>query len=164
MRPLELGASGVLGQLRTTPLGPGDRVVADVWGVGADFRWRINRCFGVMGEFYTGQTLGTYSGGILQTINTLTLEGIRSSGGWLEVFLYWTPSLHSHFGYGMDDPIDRGVAARGPVRNETIFCNLLWDVTQSLRFGFEFTWRETDYKTLLDNEGAGFHTQFQWSF
>jgi hypothetical protein len=29
---------------------------------------------------------------------------------------------------------------------------------------FEFTWRETAYETILDNEGAGCHTQFQWAF
>jgi hypothetical protein len=139
--------------------------LADVWGVGSDLRWKITDFFGVAGEVYTGQTLGTYSRGVLQTVSINTLEGIRSSGGWLEVFLYWTPCLHIHAGYGIDDPIDRDVSLTGPVRNETIFCTLLWDLTQSVRFGFEFTWRETAYQALLlDNEGAGFHTQFQWSF
>ena len=128
-------------------------------------------CFGVMGEVYTGQTLGDYNGGILQNINVDglpgpldTLEGIRSSGGWLEGFLYWTPCLHSHIGYGIDDPIDRDVAATGRVYNSTFYSNLLWDLNQTFRVGFEFTWRETDYRTLPDNEGAGFHTQFQWAF
>jgi len=165
LRPFELGVSGVLGQVRSTPPAPGDRVIADVWGIGADLRWKPNDFLGVAGEVYVGQTLGTYSGAVLQTVNVDTLAGIRSSGAWMEVFFYWTPCLHSHVGYGIDDPIDRDVSPSGPVRNETIFCNLLWDVTQSIRVGFEFTWRETAYQALLrDNEGAGFHTQFQWSF
>ncbi len=42
--------------------------------------------------------------------------------------------------------------------------NLLWDLNQTFRVGFEFAWRETDYNIDLDNEGAGFHTQFQWAF
>jgi hypothetical protein len=110
----------------------------------------------------------TYNGGILQNINIDTLAGIRSSGGWVEVYHYWTPCLHSHFGYGIDDPIDRDIAdslaALGRVRSSTLYANLLWDLNQTFRVGFEFTWRETAYKTLLDNEGAGFHTQFQWAF
>ena len=171
-RPFEIGVSGVVGQIRTTPPlpGPNDRVVADVWGLGADFRWSVNDFFGVMGEFYTGQTLGTYNGGILQNVNADTLEGVRSTGGWMEIYLYWTPCLHSHIGYGIDDPNDRDVAdtpaALGRIQNSTFYSNLLWDVNQTFRIGFEFAWRETDYKALAlpDNEGPGFHTQFQWAF
>jgi hypothetical protein len=167
-RPYELGVSGVVGQVRTTPPLPDDRVVADVWGLGADLRWKMTDRCGVMGEIYTGRTLGTYNGGILQNLNLDTLEGLRTSGGWVEFFLYWNPCLHSHVGYGIDDPDDTDVAnsvgALGRLRNETYFSNLLWDVTPSFRAGFEFTWRDTDYKVLPDNQGPGFHTQFQWSF
>lgn len=167
-RPFEAGVSGLVGQIRTTPAPPGDRVVANVWGLGTDLRWRFNRVFGCAGELYTGQTLGTYNGGILQNINVDTLEGVRSSGGWMEVFVYWTPFVHSHFGYGIDDPIDRDIpvsaAALGRVRNDVIFGNVLWDINQAFRIGFEVTWRETHYKSLPDNEGAGFHTQLQWAF
>ena len=166
-RPVEVGLSGIIGQLRSTPLS-GPRVVAEVWGAGIDFRWQINDRFGVTGEFYTGKTLGTYNGGILQNVNTDSLEGIRTSGGWGEVFLFWTPALHSHVGYGIDDPVDSDLSAN-PLDfqrelNETAFANLIWDINDSFRVGFEFTYRETDNVTILDNEGAGYHTQFTWSF
>jgi hypothetical protein len=173
-RPFEVGVSGVVGQIRTTRLDANnldfDRVVANVWGLSSDFRWKINDVFGVMGEFYTGQTLGTYNAGILQTVNPETLEGVRTTGGWLEAFVYWTPCLHSHTGYGIDDPLDRDVATvatgLGRVRNTTLYSNLLWDINQAFRVAFEFAWRETDYASpgIPDNEGAGFHTQFQWAF
>ena len=166
-RPFEIGVSGVVGQIRTT-VPTVEQEVADVWGLSADFRWKVNDCFGFMGELYTGQSLGTYNGGILQNVNRDTLEGIRSSGGWLEVFVYWTPCLHSHVGWGIDDPIDRDVdvapLALGRIRNSVFYSNLLWDLNQTFRVGFEFTYRETDYRSLPDNEGAGFHTQFQWAF
>ena len=162
-RPFEIGLSGVVGQMRT--IVPLDRqVVADVWGLSVDYRWKMTDCFGVMGEVYTGQALGTYNGGILQTLNPNTFEGIESSGGWLETFFYWTPCLHSHIGYGIDDPTDGDVAARGRLYNSTVYGNLLWDLNATFRVGFELAWRETEYRADIDNEGLGFHTQFQWSF
>ena len=168
IRPIEFGVSGVVGQIRTTPIDTGNRVVADVWGLSADFRLAFSKSFGLMGEVFTGQTLGTYNGGILQNVNPDTLEGIRSTGGWLEAYLYWTSCLHSHTGYGIDDPLNSDISgtlgALGRVRNSVYYTNLLWDWNQTFRVGFEFTWRETDYATALDNQGAGFHTQFQWAF
>ena len=117
----EVGFSGVVGQMCTTPPAPGARVVEDVWGLATDVRWRMNDRFGVMGEVYTGQTLGTYNGGILQNINTDTLDGIRSTGGRLEVFYYWTPCFHSHTGYGIDDPLDGDVASSGGVQQHALY-------------------------------------------
>ena len=70
--------------------------------------------------------------------------------------------------YGIDDPIDSDLSAN-PLDfqrelNETIFANLIWDINDSFRVGFEFTYRETENVTILDSEGAGYHTQFTWSF
>jgi hypothetical protein len=171
-RPFEIGISGLIGQIRTTEPLVG-QVVADVWGIGADFRWKFLPYLGVAGEVYSGQTLGSYGGGVLQSINVdsatpvnSTLEGIRSTGGWLETFVYWTPCVHSHVGFGIDDPLDRDVALTQRTQNSTFFANAIWDVNQTFRVGLEFAWRETEYRSPLipDNEGPGFHTQFQWAF
>ena len=61
-RPLEVGVSGVVGQLRRTafPPDPPRRVVSDVWGVAVDSQVNLadRPCFGFKGEVYTGQGLG----------------------------------------------------------------------------------------------------------
>jgi hypothetical protein len=163
-RPFEVGISGVVGQIRTTaPLVK--QVVADIWGLGSDFRWAVTERFGVQGELYTGQTLGMYTAGILQNINVATFAGVHTSGGWLEIYYYLCPEkLHAHVGYGIDDPLDRDLAPGQPVRNDTWFANLIWDPNKYFRLGFEITYRKTAYTLVPNNNGFGFQTQFQFKF
>ena len=178
--PLEVGVSGVVGQLRRTAIPPDvpRRVVSDVWGAAIDFRANLaelfglgGNAFGLAGKVYTGQALGNYNGGILQTLDAVTWKPIRTTGGWLEGFVYWTPNLHSHGGYAVDDPNDADITpipnnTFGRTYNSTIWSNLIWDLDKSYRVAFEATYRRTEYKepTNLPNKGYGFHTQFQWKF
>jgi hypothetical protein len=162
-RALEIGFSTIGGQVRTTV--PATlQVVANVFGMGVDYSWRINERWGVNGELYYGQALGPVNGGVLQTTNTSTFEAIRDSGGWFEAYYYITPCLHSHFGLAVDNPLNRDLATNQISLNETVFANLLWDATAQLRLGLELTWRKTNYIDLSNNEGVGVQTQVQWSF
>lgn len=166
-RPFEVGVSGLVGEVRSTELlalVPPRRVVADVWGVGVDGRWRINERWGVQGELFRGETLGTYLGGVAQTVNAVTLTGIRSTGGWGEAYCYIHPCIHLHAGYGVDDPQDTDVSVGQIVFNETLFGTVFFELTESLRLGLEVSRRETLYRALPDNDGLLVHTQVQWSF
>ena len=172
-RPVEVGVSGVVGQLRRTapPTEPPRRVVSDVWGAAVDFRVNLASRFGFKGEVYTGQALGNYNGAILQSLDAVTWEAIRATGGFVEGFVYLTPYLHSHTGYGVDDADDDDITAIpntlfGRTYNSTFYSNLLWDVSKKFRIAVEATYRKTEYKepTNLPNEGFGFHTQFAWFF
>jgi hypothetical protein len=162
-RTLEVGASVVGGQLRTAvPFSP--NVVADTFGAGADYSWRINDRWGFQGEIFTGQALGFLNGGVFQSVNGLTFEPIRTTGGWVEVYYYFNPCLHTHWGEGIDDPVNRDLSTGQISKNQTTFANLIWDVTKQFRVGFEVSWKKTDYVALRFNEGVGFLTQTQWSF
>jgi hypothetical protein len=162
-RPVELGVSGVYGQIRTTLAA--DRVVATVWGAGLDARCELDHRYGVQGEAYVGQGLGTYGASNLQNVNPATFKPIRSAGFWIEGYYYWCPeTVHSHFGYGVDDPADSDAGATIPVRNETYYANIMWDVTKAFRVAFQVSYLKTAYSVLKDNDGLIFHTQFQWKF
>ena len=161
-RSIEVGASGLVGQLRRTRLGPPD--IADVWAYGFDAQVKLTDWFGFKAEFFDGQAIGTYNAAIVQNFNA-NREPIRSSGGWGEVYVYWTPCLHSHFGYCIDNPRDADLTAGLPSRNEFVFGNVLWDVTNSIDVGFEISHWETAYMApLRDNDSMVYHTRVRIKF
>jgi hypothetical protein len=162
-RPIEAGVSASCGQIRTV-LGP-NRVVAHIWGVGADARWAADPRWGVQGEVYVGQGLGTYGASALQNINPATFGAIRTAGFWVEGFYYWCPdTIHTHIGYGIDDPVDGDMGLLSPIRNETYYVTTLWDVTKGFRVGFQVSYVKTAYSLLKDAEAFIFQTQFMWKF
>jgi hypothetical protein len=166
-RPFEVGISSVIGQIRTTTTAP-SRVVDDVWGLAFDCRWRINDRWGLAGEMFHGQSLGSYGGGAFQNVNSFTFEPVHVTGGWGQVDYYFTPCLHSHFGAGVDNPANSELFVGQIAKNRTIFANLIWDVNSSFRIAGELTFRDTDYigpaVVAADNDGVGVHGQVQWKF
>lgn len=162
-RPIELGVSGVGGQIRTEQ--PPRRVVSNVWGVGVDARVSFDRRMGVQGEAYVGQALGTYGASALQNVNPTTFAAVRTAGFWVEGYYYWCPeTVHTHVGYGIDDPANSDIGALNPIRNETYYVNTMWDITKAFRVAFQVSYLKTAYSVLKDSDGLIFHTQFQWKF
>ena len=103
-------------------------------------------------------------GGIIQNFNG-NRQGIRSTGAWGEVYYFWTPCLHSHFGYGIDDPLDSDLTAGLARRNQFYFGNILWDVTKSIDVGFEVSRWETAYMApLQDNQAMVYDTRVRVKF
>jgi hypothetical protein len=165
-RPFEVGLSTLAGQQRTTLAVPLTRVVDDVFGVAADFRWKINDRWGFAGEVFHGQAIGTYGGGVFQSVNSATFQPVHATGGWGQVDYYFTPCLHSHFGAGIDDPANSELNAGQIALNHTVFANLIWDVNTTFRIAGELTFRETDYvaPAVFSNDSVGMHVQLQWKF
>jgi X-X-X-Leu-X-X-Gly heptad repeat protein len=161
-RTVEVGVSGLVGELRRTGLGP--PVVEDVWACGLDAQMRLTDWCGVKGELFSGQTIGTYNAAIVQNFNA-NREGIRSRGGWGEFYVYWTPCLHSHFGYCVDNPRNADLTAGLPSRNELVYGNIFWDLTASIELGFEISRWETSYMApLVGNDTMVYHTRARIKF
>lgn len=174
-RPLEIGFSGVVGQFRTTrtifgdPSGLPPRTVIDTWGLGVDCEYRPTTWYGARGEFYYGQALGEYNGGVLQSFNSDTLEEVMSAGGFCEVYFYLTDKFHVHTGYGIDNPRDSDLAPTQILQNQTYFTNFIWDVSQNVQISFQVDYRKTDYtqfqpNAFLDSDAVLFTSRFVWRF
>ncbi len=158
LRPLELGFSGVVGQLRVLDniraLSPltltSDRSVISVWGAAFDGQLALGRRLGISGELYTGQGLGEYMSGILQTYNRSSNQAVPTSGGWAQLYVYLSDNLRLNLGYGIDHAQDGG--AFSLLTNATAFANVVWDVNPWLQLGLEGNYKLTTYDTFGDKD------------
>jgi hypothetical protein len=158
LRPVELGVSGIVGQLRMLdnirPSDPltlvSDRSTVNVWGAAIDGQIALGRRFGLSGELYTGQGLGEYMAGILQTYNRATNQAVPTAGGWGQFYVYLADNLRLNLGYGIDHAQDSGLF--GLQVNSGIFANLLWDVNPWLQLGLEGNYKLTTYDVFGDKD------------
>jgi hypothetical protein len=168
-RTVEVGLSGLIGQLRrTAKLDNSRSTVADVWAYGLDAQVKLTDWLGIKGEFFHGQTIGSYNAAIVQNFNA-NGQGIQSTGGWGEFYVYWTPCHHSHFGYSIDNPRDTDLTAGLASRNEFAFANIFWDVTHSIEVGFEVSHWRTEYipkSPMVNpiNDAMIYHTRVRIKF
>ena len=156
LRPVELGVSAIVGQLRVLdnirPSDPltlvSDRTTVNVWGAAIDGQIALGRRFGLSGELYTGQGLGEYMAGILQTYNRATNQAVPTAGGWGQFYVYLADNLRLNLGYGIDNAQDSGLF--GLQVNSGVFANLLWDVNPWLQLGLEGNYKLTTYDVFGD--------------
>lgn len=150
--PITFGVSGHLGEQTFDFYGPNpeDDVPERTWSVCADVKIPITKRFGMAAEVFHGQNLSAYMGGVLQGVDRNTRRGIRSTGGWIDVWYDWTPELHNHWGYAIDDPLNVDVTV-GRNYNQFLFTNVMYDVTKNLMAGIELT----VWKTVWVNQAPG---------
>jgi hypothetical protein len=153
--PMEFGVSSHVGET-IYDITAINRITRPTWSFNVDAKVPIAQRFGVQAEFFTGENLAAFLGGVLQGIDfgsvahPGSLDPIRSTGGWVDVYFDWTPRLHSHVGYSIDDPFDQDVTV-GRTYNAFYFANLCFDLTPKCLVGLEFT----SWRTMWVNNAAG---------
>jgi hypothetical protein len=125
-----------------------DRSTVNVWGAAIDGQIALGRRFGLSGELYTGQGLGEYMAGILQTYNRATNQAVPTAGGWGQLYVYLADNLRLNLGYGIDNAQDSGIF--GLQVNSGVFANVLWDVNPWLQLGLESNYKLTTYDVFGD--------------
>ena len=153
-QPAQLGLSGHVAEhgtdFRSPPVEDDRRFLS--WSLNVDVRYPLSERCGIQGEFFVGQALGTFLGGINQGIDPVEREPIRAMGGWCELWWYWTDTLHSHCGFGIDDPNDEDLSLGRRTQNHFYFANVIWNVSPELEVGVELSWWETRYRGLAPGE------------
>ncbi len=157
--PITVGLSGHIGEEEfdygTAPLDNRRRT----WSGNVDLRLPITQRLGFQAECQVGENLSAFLGGIGQGIDPTTLNTIRDAGGWFEFWYDWTPTLHSHVGYSVDEPNDHDLVTTGERKyNQFYFGNLVYDVTKNFLIGVEVS----SWKTLYVNQlpGDSLRTEF----
>ncbi len=176
-RPLEVGLSGVVGEIQAIEdpfidfdpdiiIFPGSDEIEQTRGVCLDFQLKGPK-LGLRGELWWGQAAGTYFVGTLQSLNPENDQAVESVGGWAEVYCKVNPCVTMHVGYGVDDPRNNTLGFVDPLDpnavgqisyNEVAWWNLIWNVTDYFDMEFEVSHRRTRYLVATaHNEGTLFH-------
>jgi len=158
-QPIVVGVSGHIGEQEfdTTAAGRDHRV--RTWSGNIDVRVPLTEHLGVQGECQVGENLGTFLGGTGQGVDPVGLNTIRDAGGWFEIWYDWTPCLHSHVGYSVDQPDANDVhLVGGRTYNQFYFGNLIYNFTPSFLIGLEVS----SWKTLYNGQlpGDSVRTEF----
>ena len=149
---LDLGFSGHYGRETRSTATAIDTLSAESWSVNADLKATFCARTELAGEFFLGKNLGTYFGGVGQTLNFIG-EEIGAMGGWVQVSHSPVNRLWLNLGYGFDDPDeeDFGVAEGSTKtekffdKNSVVFGSVFYNLTSTVQTMLEVSWLETDY-------------------
>ncbi len=157
---LALGVSGHYGEeeyrlFDTAGNETGEKSLSS-WSFNTDLTLRINKYACLKGEFFMGENLATYLGGVLQKADNL-YDPLRSMGGWGMLSLSPTEKLTVNGGYSFDDPDEEEYSVAAPAGGSTsvtstfkslnslAFGNIMYDFTGNLTGMLEFSYLTTEY-------------------
>ncbi len=153
--PVTIGLSGHIGE---TGFDLGDDIFFpakddarfQTWSFNIDAKVPITDRLGLHGEFFTGANLSPLLGGIVQGVCPCMRVPIRSTGGWAELWYDVTPDIHTHLGFGIDNPNDKD-SLLGRTNNQVVYGNVFLDVTEHLITGLEVSSWRTTYHNLTND-------------
>ncbi len=104
-------------------------------------------------ELFVGDNLGSYFGGVGQTVNPMLTE-IGSKGGWAELSYRATKCVLLNVGYGIDNPdeddflipADETDVRSFIGRNSNLFGSVMYDMTSTVTLMAELAWLKTAYE------------------
>ncbi|UCG58319.1 MAG: hypothetical protein JSU70_02200 [Phycisphaerales bacterium] len=150
-KPTVFGCSGHWGQEEYDTTAGGANKSFNTWSVNLDLTQPVNEWLNVQGELFTGENLGTYFGGIGQSLraikdaNGVTINHgneIAAMGGWVAANLGPWDNWSFTVGAGIDDVADGDVNVGDRTQNSCIFGNANYAINKNASVGVEVShWR-----------------------
>ena len=128
----------------------------------------------LLGEIWTGRNVDRYyTAGVNQGVkfdygngvydtngkngvkNAIAVEEIDATGGWIELEIFWTPKLVTHFGWGVDNPDDDDLdgVASARLQQQMYYANFLYRITKDIAVGGEYMYIDCDYRESYAEDG-----------
>lgn len=164
-KPTVVGLSGHRGREEYDIDATGANEDFESQGVFFDASVPVAKWLTFQGELFSGRNLDTYFGGILQGVNTATLNEVSSKGGWIAASLGPWSKWAFNVGAGVDDVDGDDVAAvTGRTLNSSVFANVIYSWNKNVQAGFELSRWNTDYKGVTDADDTRAQVSFIYTF
>ncbi|MBN1972270.1 MAG: hypothetical protein JW787_01425 [Sedimentisphaerales bacterium] len=163
-KPTTLGFSGHIGREEYDTQNDGSNKKFESWSANIDLTQPINKWLTIQGEYFRGETLGTYFGGIGQSVNTASLNEIGAQGGWIAASVGPWDKWNFNIGAGVDDVERDDVASGSKIQNATVFGNFVYAINSNTQIGFELSQWETAYKNLDDSDSTRAQLSLTYKF
>jgi len=149
---MELGVSAHYGREEYGEPPDNDAEVTS-WSGNVDLRYTPCPRWELLGELFMGRNLGSYFGGVGQTVNLLGDE-IAANGGWAELSFKATDRLWLNAGYGFDDPDDNDFVITPSItsvrsfiaKNSVVFGSAMYSITSTVTAMVELSRLATTYQ------------------
>jgi hypothetical protein len=142
-RDFTLGFSGRYGHGRN--VGTIDNLTVtqgvDSWGAAIDYSLPFTNVFNLTGETYIGRALGIYDVALSESVGTVGTpggHGVRSRGGWVQAQFKLNKRWELNGGYGIDQPSVYDLAVGSRYRNENVFANFIYSLTNNFQWSLEY--------------------------
>ena len=130
----------------------------DSWGVALDWSLPFSKYFAITGEAYEGRALGIFSvasGESVGAVGTSGAHGVLSRGGWAQVQVNFNPKWQINLAYGIDQPKASELPVGSRDRNQTYMANLMYKLSSSVTFAWEYRRFLTDFRNQLAANNRG---------
>ncbi len=173
-KPTTIGFSGHWAKEEYDTDANGSNDKFDSWSLNLDVTQPVNEWLSFKGEFFTGENLSAYLGGIGQGVRNLGTTAspnydkeIGSTGGWVAAHITPGNKWRFNLGFSVDDVDNEdlvGITGDKRELNRTVFGNAIYSVDKNAEIGFELSQWHTEYQGEGNADNLRAQTSFIYKF